>query len=381
MRFPFSDHHIFFLLLLLLTFVPATANPPPPTTATEATADGLVWLLRGPPLRADGDGLLHVQPRCPATSEAANDEGGGRGANTDSGGGDGSAADTVLTTLSPTMATETAAASRSSATAVDGTTQTRDLWMPPLPLQDLVKQFTHPHHYGLTEHAPKALVGATAMVSAVADAAKDEAGSSNGELHRALEDFSQYTHETVSVEFSVDVFDPIRGACVPYMHPLRAAAARTAKADDAGETASPRHASDLSIVHGCSGCALHSLPGRRGASGWAAPVAAATSMSSRKANQRRRRSACLCAQIFNNAADEALSSLRGLQTAIATDSEGAAAAPANEDGGGRRCSCRPSLHCLLRRSKHQQVCRSLRTDGGRAVVSPRAEHRASTPMQ
>lgn len=50
-------------------------------------------------------------------------------------------------------------------------------------------------------------------------------------------------------------------------------------------------------------------------------------------------------------------------------------------GGVRRCSCRPSLHCLLRCSKHQQVCRSLRTDGGRAVVSPRAEHRASTPMQ
>ncbi|CAC9446216.1 hypothetical protein, unknown function [Leishmania infantum JPCM5] len=173
------------------------------------------------------------------------------------------------------MVTEAGAASRGSATAVDGATRTRHLWMPLLPLQDLVKQFTtHLNHYGLTEHVPKALVGATAMVSAVTDAAKDDADSSDGELHRALEAFAQYAHETASVELSVDVFDSIRGAYMLHMHPLRAAAARAAKSDDAGETASLRHVPGLSIVRGCSGCFLHPLPGRRGASGWAAPVAA-----------------------------------------------------------------------------------------------------------
>ncbi|TPP49760.1 hypothetical protein CGC20_20010 [Leishmania donovani] len=273
-----------------------------------------------------------AKPRCTVTSEAANDEGEGRGGNTDSGGGDGRAADTVLTTLSPTMLTETGAASRGSATAVDGATRTRHLWMPLLPLQDLVKQFTtHLNHYGLTEHVPKALVGATAMVSAVTDAAKDDADSSDGELHRALEAFTQYAHETASVELSVDVFDSTRGAYMLHMHPLRAAAARAAKSDDAGETASLRHVPGLSIVRGCSGCFLHPLPGRRGASGWAAP---------------------------------GLSALREFQTAIATDSEGAAAAPANEDGGGA-----PAL-----RIKNRHVCRSLRAGGGRVVVCPRAEH-------
>ncbi|GET85933.1 hypothetical protein, unknown function [Leishmania tarentolae] len=293
-----------------------------------------------------GSGLRQRQPRCPATSEASPNESEGRDGNTDDGDGDGSVADTVLTTPSSTMITETADASSGSATTVGGTTSTRYLWMPPLPLQDLVQQFiAHLHDYGLTEDARRATVDAVTMTSAAADAAKDDADSRNSELSRVLDTFTQYAHQMASVEFSVDVFDPIQDVYVPYVHPLRAAMARAPEVSDAGETASRRHAQGLSIMRGCIGCVLYpcwldlALQARRHRCG--SDIHVVTQGYPAEAEER-----LFMCSIFNNAADEALSASHQLQRAMTTYSEGEAAAPAHEDEapstGAADCPCATS---------------------------------------
>lgn len=138
-----------------------------------------------------------------------------------------------------------------------GATPTRYIWLPPFPLQDLAKPLTtYLHHYGLTERAPEAIVGAAAMVR------------------------------------------PVHYAWLRRLRPP------------------PPCGVDLVLQPEWHRCG--------------SDIDAATQGYPAETEER-----MLMRAIFKEAADEAQSASRQLQTAMATDSEGAGvAAPANEDGGG-----------------------------------------------
>ncbi|KAG5487286.1 hypothetical protein LSCM4_07775 [Leishmania orientalis] len=199
--------------------------------------------------------LLRAQPCRTAAAEVSDGQSGGRGLDRSSGNSHDSAGRTTPMTLS-SVTKAAADTSSGGATAMDSATPMRYRWQPARPLRGLVKEFVmHLHHYGPTDPAPEATVGVRATVSAAAGASNRD--SSVSELQRVLETFTQYAHETAPVEFSLAVFDPILAEYVPYVYPLRAAAAQAARAGNAWEAASPWGASDLSVIRGFVGCVLH----------------------------------------------------------------------------------------------------------------------------
>ncbi|KAG5507472.1 hypothetical protein JIQ42_07770 [Leishmania sp. Namibia] len=217
------------------------------------------------------------------------------------------------------------------ATATDSATPTRYRWQPARPLRDLVKEFVmHLHHYRLTDRAPEATVGVRAAVSAAAGASNRD--SSVSELQRVLETFTQYAHEAAPVEFSLAVFDPILGAYVPYVYPLRAAAAQAARAGNAGEAASPWGASDLCVIRGFVGCVLHpcslDMVLQAGRHRCGTDIHVVTHGHAAETEER-----MFICSILNDIADEAVSASRELQAAITEEPVNAAAVTASEGSG------------------------------------------------